>query len=53
MPEVHVLDSFIHYAESGEGPVFVFLHGNPASSRLWRDVMPRVGDGWKLAPDLI
>jgi haloalkane dehalogenase len=53
MPEVHVLDSFIHYEESGEGPVFVFLHGNPASSRLWREVMPRVGDGRKLAPDLI
>jgi len=31
MPDVHVLDSFIHYEESGAGPAFVFLHGNPSS----------------------
>jgi len=31
MPDVHVLDSFIHYEESGAGPAFVFLHGNPTS----------------------
>lgn len=53
MPDVHVLDSFIHYDESGAGPAFVFLHGNPSSSRLWREVIPQVGDGRKLAPDLI
>ncbi len=53
MPEAHVLDSFIHYEESGTGPVFVFLHGNPGSSRLWRAVIPRVGHGRLLAPDLI
>jgi haloalkane dehalogenase len=53
MPEVPVLDSFLHYEDSGDGPVFVFLHGNPGSSRLWREVIPRVGSGRKLAPDLI
>ena len=53
MPEAHVLDSFIHYEESGGGPAFVFLHGNPGSSRLWREVIPRVGNARKLAPDLI
>jgi haloalkane dehalogenase len=53
MPEAHVLDSFIHYEESGAGPAFVFLHGNPGSSRLWRQVIPRMGDGRRLAPDLI
>ena len=53
MPEAHVLDSFIHYEESGTGPVFVFLHGNPGSSRLWRAVIPGVGHGRMLAPDLI
>ena len=34
MPEAHVLDSFAHNEESSEGPVFVFLHGNPGSSWL-------------------
>jgi haloalkane dehalogenase len=53
MPDVSVLDSYVHYEQSGAGPAFVFLHGNPGSSRLWRDVIPRVGPGRKLAPDLI
>jgi haloalkane dehalogenase len=43
------------YVELGEGdPVFLFLHGNPTSSYLWRNVMPEVaGLGHCLAPDLI
>lgn len=53
MPNVPVLDSFMHYEESGAGPAFVFLHGNPSSSRLWRDVIPRVNGVRALAPDLI
>jgi hypothetical protein len=28
MPDLHALDSLIHYEDSGTGPVFVFLHGN-------------------------
>ncbi len=40
--------------ESGEGPPVVFLHGNPTSSYLWRNVMPHVeGRGRLVAPDLI
>jgi haloalkane dehalogenase len=53
MPDVPVLDSWLHYEVSGAGPVFVFLHGNPSSSRLWRDVIPRVERVRALAPDLI
>jgi haloalkane dehalogenase len=53
MPETPVLDSTIHHTETGSGPTFVFLHGNPASSHMWRAVMPRVGRGRLLAPDLI
>jgi haloalkane dehalogenase len=54
MPTVEVLDSYIHYVEAGEGPPFVFLHGNPTSSHLWRRVLPGVGDpARRLAPDLI
>ena len=43
------------YVEFGEGePVFLFLHGNPTSSYLWRNVMPEVaGIGRCIAPDLI
>jgi haloalkane dehalogenase len=53
MPDVSVHGTFMHYEEEGAGPAFVFLHGNPGSSRLWREVIPRVGRGLKLAPDLI
>ncbi|MCC1493624.1 haloalkane dehalogenase [Cognatishimia sp. F0-27] len=42
------------YVEIGEGRPIVFLHGNPTSSYLWRDVMPAlVGQGRCIAPDLI
>jgi haloalkane dehalogenase len=53
MPEIRVLDSTIHYKDSGTGTALVFLHGNPGSSHLWREVLPRVGSGRLLAPDLI
>ena len=54
MPIQHVLDSTIFYRELGTGTPMVFLHGNPASSYLWRNVLPAVGDpGRRLAPDLI
>lgn len=54
MPVAQVLDSTIHYREVGTGIPMVFLHGNPTSSYLWRDVLPAVGDpGRRLAPDLI
>jgi haloalkane dehalogenase len=45
----------IAYVElGGGGRVFVFLHGNPTSSYLWRNVMPAAaGLGRCLAPDLI
>lgn len=42
------------YVEMGEGDPVVFLHGNPTSSYLWRNVMPHVKHlGRCLAPDLI
>lgn len=49
MPVVPVLDSTVHYEQSGSAP-FVFLHGNPGSSHAWRNVLPDLGG---LAPDLI
>ena len=42
------------YIEQGEGDPIVFLHGNPTSSYLWRNVMPHlVSQGRCIAPDLI
>jgi haloalkane dehalogenase len=53
MPEMQVLDSTIHYEDTGSGTPVVFLHGNPSSSHLWRNVLPGVGPGRLLAPDLV
>jgi len=51
---VRVLDSHIAYVEVGVGDPIVLLHGNPTSSYLWRNVIPRLdGAGRCLAPDLI
>jgi haloalkane dehalogenase len=42
------------YVEAGEGDPIVFLHGNPTSSYLWRNIIPFVsGLGRCIAPDLI
>jgi haloalkane dehalogenase len=42
------------YVETGEGDPIVFLHGNPTSAYLWRNVIPHVADlGRCLAPDLM
>jgi haloalkane dehalogenase len=42
------------YVEAGTGDPIVFLHGNPTSSYLWRNVMPHLeGLGRCIAPDLI
>ena len=42
------------YIETGQGDPIVFLHGNPTSSYLWRNIIPHVaGLGRCIAPDLI
>lgn len=51
---LRVKDSYLHYHEVGEGNPILFLHGNPTSSYLWRNVLPHVeGKGHCLALDLI
>ena len=51
---VDVLDARIAYHERGGGAPVLFLHGNPTSSYLWRDVIPELeGYGRLIAPDLI
>ncbi|NNE23377.1 MAG: haloalkane dehalogenase [Rhizobiales bacterium] len=42
------------WVEMGEGDPIVFLHGNPTSSYLWRNIMAPLADlGRCIAPDLI
>ncbi|MES1928015.1 haloalkane dehalogenase [Salinisphaera dokdonensis CL-ES53] len=42
------------YVESGTGDPIVFLHGNPTSSYLWRNIIPHAeAFGRCIAPDLI
>jgi haloalkane dehalogenase len=54
MPEIDVLDSRMFHEEIGTGTPIVFLHGNPTSSHLWRNILPGIGaPGRRLAPDLI
>ncbi len=43
----------IHYVEAGVGAPVLFIHGNPTSSYLWRNVMPHVAlEGRVIALDL-
>jgi haloalkane dehalogenase len=52
---VAVEDSEMTYVDTGgEGPLAVFLHGNPTSSYLWRNLIKEVAPIARcLAPDLI
>ena len=50
----NVLGKRMAYVEAGAGDPILFLHGNPTSSYLWRNVMPHLeGLGRCIAPDLI
>ncbi len=49
-----VRDTEMSYVDVGEGDPIVFLHGNPTSSYLWRNIIPFVVEyGRCLAPDLV
>jgi haloalkane dehalogenase len=51
---VRIGEQEIAYVDVGTGDPIVFLHGNPTSSYLWRNVIPQVRQlGRCLAPDLI
>ncbi len=42
------------YVDAGQGSPIVFLHGNPTSSYLWRNIMPYLQPTSRcIAPDLI
>lgn len=53
---LEVLGSKLHYVDTGpaDGVPVLFLHGNPTSSYLWRNVIPHVARTARcIAPDLI
>jgi haloalkane dehalogenase len=51
---IKVLGRQMSYIEIGQGLPIVFLHGNPTSSYLWRNILPSLeGCGRLIAPDLI
>ena len=56
LPHINVLGSTMAYREDGdrEAPVALFLHGNPTSSYIWRNILPHVAPvAHCIAPDLI
>ena len=56
LPQRSVLNSTMAYREAGRGdaPVALFLHGNPTSSYIWRNIIPLVAPvAHCIAPDLI
>ncbi len=49
-----VLGHNIHYVDEGSGPVLLFLHGNPTSSYLWRNIIKELRSDYRcIAPDLV
>ncbi|MFF0576402.1 haloalkane dehalogenase [Streptosporangium saharense] len=51
---VEVPGTYMSHVDTGDGEPVVFLHGNPTSSYLWRNVIPHLADVSRcLAPDLV
>lgn len=51
---ISVMKAQMAYIDVGHGDPIVFLHGNPTSSYLWRNIIPHLGGNARcLAPDLI
>lgn len=54
LPKLSILDSDMAYREAGrtDQPVALFLHGNPTSSYIWRNIIPIVAEvAHCVAPD--
>ena len=51
---IDIKGSKIHYIDVGSGDPILFLHGNPTSSYLWRNIIPHLQPNARcIAPDLI
>ena len=45
---LEILDKKMAFVDEGQGDPTVFLHGNPTSSYLWRNIMPYAADALSL-----
>ncbi|MCH6574394.1 MAG: alpha/beta fold hydrolase, partial [Bacteroidetes bacterium] len=51
---IEVNGSKMHYVDEGSGNPILFLHCNPTSSYLWRNIIPHLSRAGRcIAPDLI
>jgi haloalkane dehalogenase len=51
---IEINGSDMHYVDVGKGDTILFLHGQPTSSYLWRNIIPHLQTGARcIAPDLI
>lgn len=51
---VDVLGARMHYVEAGTGEPVLFLHGNPTSGYIWRNIIPHVAPHARcIVPDLV
>jgi pimeloyl-ACP methyl ester carboxylesterase len=52
---VHVGDARVAYADQGDGPAVLLLHGCPFSSFVWRNIIPLLAEAGHrcIAPDLL
>jgi len=51
---IDIEGSKIHYVDVGSGDPILFLHGNPTSSYLWRNIIPHLSSSGRcIAMDLI
>jgi haloalkane dehalogenase len=51
---LEIIRTSVSYVDTGAGDPVVFLHGNPTSSYLWRNVIPHVAPLARcVAPDLV
>ena len=51
---IEINGSKMHYVDVGNGDTILFLHGQPTSSYLWRNVIPHLNTNARcIAPDLI
>ena len=49
-----IRDRNLAYIDEGEGDAIVFIHGNPTSSYLWRNIAPNFNKSYRvIVPDLI
>jgi pimeloyl-ACP methyl ester carboxylesterase len=50
--EVHGIKLFYRKAGRADGPTILLLHGFPASSHMFRDLIPKLADRYRvIAPD--